>query len=203
MIRINGVDRESQVHVQSEIEHGMYHMTANKKLFEPQRSSDFEFYVTDLSGIAKVGDNRTYGDDVQEMLRLAVVSCPIPHFSIEPLVERRGNSVQKFAGLPTFPEGQLTVRDWIGVDTKSMLMSWQHCAYDVYTDKVGTLSDYKKDCYLVEYTPDRQKVRQWILYGCWVSEISEDPFNHETSTARSITATIHYDKAVMDVRDID
>ena len=198
MIRINGVDRESTLHEPANMEHGMYHMTANKHLYEPQRSTDFEFVITDMNGMGKVSTDQVYGDDAQEILRLAVVRCPIPHFTINALTERRGNSVQKFAGVPEFGEGELTVRDWIGADTKSILMSWQNSAYDVVTDKVGLLDDYKKDCYLVEYTPDRQKVRQWIIYGCWVNAISEDPYDHENSAARVITATIQYDKAVID-----
>ena len=200
-IRINGVDRPSQTHVHSTTNFGMYHMHDNRNIYEPQRSTDFEFVVTDIDGIEKLNGIGTHDND-QEMIRLAVVDCPVPHFSINALEERRGNSVQKFAGEVSFSSGTLTIRDWIGAETKAILMAWQNEAYDVATDKVGLMSGYKKDCYLIEYTPDKQKVRQWIMYGCWISDIQEDDFSHDSSNNRSVRCTIQYDKAIVDNSDL-
>lgn len=202
-IRINGTDRESQLHVQSSTQYGLYHVNDNTKYYESQRSTDFEFIVdsADMENLVSITTNEVI-PNAQEILRLAVVSCPIPHFSIEPLTQRRGNSVTKFAGTPSFDAGSLTVRDWIGVDTKGILMAWQHLAYDVNTDKVGILSDYKKNATLIEYSPDKQVVRSWTLYGCWVSAISEQSYSHaESQNDRTIEATIQYDKAVLNEAD--
>lgn len=200
-IRINGIDKESTVHIESSMNHGMYHMTANNHMYQPQLSTQFEFVVTNLDGLM----NLTTGEplaNAQEELRLAVVRTNIPHFSQTPIVERRANSVQKFAGTPEFDEGEITVRDWIGVDTKNILMSWQNQSYDVVTDKVGLVSDYQRDCWLIEYTPDWQEVRKWILQGCWISKISEDPYDHgKAAEERQIVATIQYNKARLDRPD--
>ena len=198
-IRINGTDRESQLHIPASMEHGMYHVNDNTKYYEPQRSTDFEFIVdgADIENLVSITTGeRIY--NAQEILRMAVIKCPIPHFKIQELTQRRGNSVTKFAGTPEFNGGNITVRDWIGVDTKGILMAWQHLAYDVNTDKTGILSDYKKNCTLIEYSPDKQVVRQWKMYGCWVSNIEEPDYDHEGSQQdRQITATIAYDKAVL------
>lgn len=201
MIRINGTDRASRTHEKENYNFGMYHVASNQKLYEPQRSTDFEFVVTNLDGITKVGpDGSVTIPNAQEIVRFAVAQASVPHFDIEALVDQRGNSRLKYAGTPTFQDGSLVLYDWIGSDTNGILMSWQHMAYDVYTDKVGLLEDYKKDCYLIEYSPDRQIVRQWIMYGCWVSGISEEPFSHsENQTSRKLTATIQYDLAKLDV----
>lgn len=202
-IRINGVDRESQTHEYSSTNHGMYHMQANPNLYEPQRSTDFEFVVTDLDGLTNISTGNSF-ENAQEVLRLSVITSPVPHFTINVLRQRRGNSVQTFAGTPEFQDGTIEVYDWIGSDSKSILEAWQHQAYDVNTDKVGLLADYKKQAYLIEYTPDKQKVRQWVLYGCWVSSISEQPYDHsEMQSDRRITATITFDKAIPDQTDLN
>jgi len=200
-IKINGKTYESTVHEESRMNHGMYHMTANNHIYQPQLSTQFEFIVTNLDGLTHLSTGEVIPNS-QEMLRLAVVECDVPHFSQQPIIERRANSVQKFAGTPEFNEGRITVRDWIGADTKSILMSWQNQSYDVKTDKVGLVSDYQRDCWLVEYTPDWQEVRKWILYGCWISAITEQSYNHgERSDQRVITATIQYNRAVLDIPD--
>ena len=63
------------------------------------------------------------------------------------------------------------------------------------------MSVYKKDATLVEYTPDLRIVRYWDLKGCWVHEISEDPFDMESGEARVITAGIAFDRAEMHLPD--
>lgn len=201
-IRINGVDRASQLHDPSSFIHDTYHMGANTNLYEPQRISDFEFVVTDLENLVALGTN-TVIPNAQELLRLAVISCPIPHFTQDVINIRRGNGTLKFAGVPTFDAGTVVIQDWIGANTKEICMAWQHLSYDVITQKVGLASDYKKDCYLVEYTPDKQKVRQWKLYGCWISGLSEGTYSHSEGGANNVTMTIQYDSAQLDTTDVN
>jgi hypothetical protein len=137
------------------------------------------------------------GADVQELIKLNVLTFDVPHFELETLQYKRGNEVVKFAGTPTFNSGSLKVDDVVGVDTKSVLMAWQALAYNVHTRKGGRMADYKRNCTLIEYTQDYAQVRQWRLYGCWVKSLSEDAFDRENDGKRAITATIEYDRAVM------
>ena len=57
------------------------------------------------------------------------------------------------------------------------------------------------DCYHGSYTPDYKLVRTWKMVGCWVSDISEGDFNMESNGKKTITATIQYDKAFMEMPD--
>lgn len=200
-IRINGIDNESQTTTPSTFIQGTYHMASNSNLYEPQRTTDFEFVVTDLDNLVTL-DGRTI-PNAQELLRLAVVSCPIPHFTQDALATRRGNGVLKFAGVPTFADGTVVVRDWIGADTKAIVMAWQNLSYNVETQKVGLASDYKKSAYLIEYSPDLQKVRQWKLEGCWISGLQEGTYSKEDSSLNQITISIQYDSARLDTTDVD
>ena len=177
----------------------LYHITnGNYPSYEPARSTDFELYVYGLSDL--LGMDET---EAQEVIRIAVAKAPIPHFTIQPLEQRRGNTVQKFAGTPSFEAGTMELYDWIGVNTKSILMKWQEKASNLRTGKTGVLSEYKKRATLCEYSPDGQKIRSWTMYGCWISAISEEPFDHgNQQSERRITATLQYDLALPDEDDI-
>ena len=184
---------------------GTYHLAANPNMFEVQRDNNFEFIVTDIDGIVRAGMIGNEAEAIrviknaQEVISLSVVRTSVPHFSQGTISVRRGNSTLKYAGTPTFDAGTLEVNDFIGADTKSVLMAWQNLSYNVKTEKVGLASQYKKDCYLIEYSPDGQVVRQWRLHGCWISRLQEGDYNSESNNKKSITATIEYDRAEPDV----
>lgn len=184
---------------------GAYHLSNNPTVYEPARTNNFRFVVTGLDNLRRVGTDETDSDAViqnaQELLEFSVVSATLPLFTQSPIEIRRGNSVMKAAGLPTFTDGSLVINDYIGADGKSILMAWQNLSYNVDTQMVGLMSDYKKNCWLIEYSPDYKIVRQWILYGCWVSGLSQDAFNMEDGDKRTITATIAYDYAKMQLND--
>ena len=186
---------------------GTYHLANNTQLYEPQRSNTFEFVVADLDGIAMVGatNPNSVFRNAQEIIRCSVVVAPVPHFTQSTVEVKRGNTTMKFAGTPTFDAGQITLNDFIGANTKEILMAWQNLSYNVKTEKVSALArtNYKKDCYLIEYAPDFVKVRQWVLHGCWISGISEDDYNSESSDKKTIQATIQYDWAELDTTGLD
>lgn len=205
-IRINGVDVASTINTQSANPQGAYVLADNPNLYEVQRENTFDFIVTDIDNILRAGATGTETNariaNAQEILRISVVSAPIPHFSQTPIEVRRGNSLIKVAGVPSFSAGTIVLNDFIGADTKSVLMAWQNLSYNVITEKVGLMSDYKKDCYLVEMTPDNQVVRRWRLHGCWISGLQEGDNNKENDGKHQITATVEYDRAEIDTSEL-
>ena len=187
---------------------GTYHLADNPQLFEIQRQNNFEFIVTDIDGIIRAGALGTESNskikNAQEMLRLSVTKAFVPHFTQEVINIKRGNSTLKYAGVPSFSEGSLDFHDFIGADVKSILQAWQNLSYNVRTEKVGSLdvTNYKKDCYLIEYTPDYRKVRTWRLYGCWISALSEDDYTADSGEKHMIHCTIQYDRAEIDLTEV-
>lgn len=183
------------------------HISANLAAHEAARTGFFSLIVDDIDNIVKAsfsGDPKsaTANDKItraQETLKLHVVSAPVPHFNLEVLKYKRGNDTVTFAGTPDYQSGTIKVDDVVGLDTKSILMAWQALAYNVYTRKGGRMKDYKKNATLIEYTQDFEQIRSWTLYGCWVSEVSEDEFNKESDGKRQITAKIEYDRAEMNL----
>jgi hypothetical protein len=183
------------------------HISTNLANYEAARTGFFSLIVDDIDNIVSAafsGDPRdaAASDKIaraQETLKLNVIKAPVPHFSLEALAYKRGNDTVKFAGVPTFDSGDITVDDVVGMDTKSILMAWQALAYNVYTRKGGRMKDYKKNCTLIEYTQDFEQVRSWTLYGCWISKITEGEFDKENDGKRQISATIEYDRAEMNL----
>lgn len=177
---------------------GIKYLAVNPKHYEIQRSNNFMFYV-DLAGVeVKNSDYATkYGTSV---IQVACSKAFVPHFKQDVITIKRGNNAIKFAGAASFDSGSIDVRDYIGSGAKDLLMAWQRLSYDVSTEKVGLTTDYKKDAFLLEYTPDYQLVRSWQLHGCWISAISEGEYSHESNDARAIQITIEYDWAEVDAQ---
>ena len=181
---------------------GAYHLAENPYLYEPQRSNNFELHVPGLANILRPGmlaaDTDATIPNADEIFKFAVVSTNIPHFSQQPIHVQRGNTEFKAAGRIVFGENQVVVNSLIGVNSKEILMAWQRLSGDPEKETVGLMSEYKKDAYLIEYDPSYNKVRQWIVKGCWVSAISETGYNNENNEKMVLTATIQYDKAYID-----
>lgn len=189
------------------------HISGNLANYEAGRSGFFVFEVPNtgaddplvkatFKGNGQPQDSDMYANDIwRENLRLNVVKTKVPHFSLETLSYQRGNEIVKFAGVPTWDEGEIVVDDVVGLDTKGILEAWKNKAYNVNTRKGGRMVDYKRDCILTECTQDYLPIRSWTLYGCWISALNEDNFDRESDGKRQITATIQYDRAVMNDPD--
>ena len=133
----------------------------------------------------------------QEYLKLNITKAKAPHFSVEVLEYKRGNEKVKFAGVPTFEEGSITVDDIIGIDTKSIIQAWLELTYNLDNRTGGRMYEYKMDCDLIEYTQDYRPIRNWTLYGCFISGYSEDDFDKTSDGKRAMSITMQYDRAVM------
>lgn len=192
-IKINGTNYDSTIDQTYEdagqVYTGAQHLASNPELYQPQGTNHFYFYV-DFDNDSKI----TSGDE--ESLRLSVRSSSVPHFTQGVIETPVGNETLKFAGKRVFDNGSIEVYDWIGANTKQILMNWQSKSFNQKTGKVGLASDYKKTAYLVETTPDGQQVRAFKMYGCWISGLSEEAHNYDGGNdMRAITATITYDYA--------
>ena len=201
-INLQNVDRPSTLHEAGD-KLGTYYLTDNPKYYEIQRSNNFVFYVSGLSKAFNIANNKYAQDNADDVIKISVNKTTVPHFTQSAIQVKRGNNTMKFAGVPEFGSGSIDLNDYIGAGTKDVLLAWQNKSYDVRTEKVGLASDYKKDAYLLEYTPDYQLVRTWKLMGCWISGLSEGEYSHDSAEKHTISATIEYDKAWIDISDVE
>ena len=186
-----------------------YHLsTGIERTWQPAKKNFFEFVVEDLGDLLKPGveaelaEDSDYITNGQEVIRLTVHETSVPHFELATLSIRKGNSVVKYAGVPTFNEGTLVCTDMIGAQSKAVLEAWQNLAYNVVTDKGGRAVNYKHNATLIEYTADHVRVRSWKLIGCWISNITEENYNQETDDIQRVTCTIQYDRAIPETENV-
>ena len=179
---------------------GAYHFSANKAVYEIQRGNNFEFIIDSrLNNVVAYGMETKTFPNAQEYIRMSVSSASVPHFQQNPIEVRRGNTAIKYAGTLSWSSGQLTCYDFIGAETKDILMAWQAKSGNPLYQTVGQQAEYKVDATLVEYTPDySERVRVWKLDGCWISNITEPEFSQDANGARQIQVTIEYDRAYVD-----
>ena len=177
---------------------GTYHLADHPNLYEIQRTNNFEFIIDadKINSLTKLGSNTSFGtgeDSPADIIRISVESFPIPYFHQRAITIRRGNNQLKYAGIPEFDNASLVLKDFIGVETADILVAWQARSYNVLTEKVGLVEDYKMNCTVIEYSPDYQVVRAWDLKGCWISNLRQDDMSNENNNAVKITATIEFD----------
>ena len=210
---------------------GTYHISSDIQNYETARSNHFALIVEDLDDLlypqfSYTGDNaanqyvtgsKYNKKSAQEVLKLSINKAFVPHFDLGTITIQRGNSSVKFADTPTWQSGTLEFQDFVGLETKAVLMAWRALAYDVNTDTQGRAGDwvevtdtgeeivhkgYKHDCTLVEYTPDNHVIRYWKLIGCWIKGISESNFEvSQSGGGRQLTVTFEYDRAEMYMND--
>ena len=182
------------------------HISSNLNNYEAARTGFFTLVVDDLTNLLKVnytGEKEAanadtdYITNAESSLRLNVVKFPVPHFSVSTMEYRRGNDIVKFAGIPSWEDGTIVVDDVVGLDTKSILVSWLYLAYNPHTRKGGRMKDYKKHATLCEYTQDYELIRTWEIDGLFITKLQEDDFDRENDEVRQLTVSISYDRAMM------
>ncbi len=183
------------------------HISTNLSNYESARTG---FFVLEIHGLNNLlspnytGDpaNASEADYIKgaaDTLRLNVIKCPVPHFSVETLTYRRGNDVVHFAGVPTWDGGQIVVDDIVGLDTKSILTAWLYKTYNPHTRKGGRMTEYKHTATLYEYTQDYEQIRSWTIEGMFITKLSEGDFDKENDGKRQITADFVFDRAIMEL----
>lgn len=158
----------------------------DKYKWEPQRTNHFEVIINGLP----------------QELTLAVSMFSLPNITNDPIEVAHQNSRHKYAGQANFAGAEsLEVIDYIGLDVEDIVDSWRTQVYNAETDKMGLAADYKRDAYVVEYSPDYEKLRTWKIVGAWPSGVAfGDTLSMEGSEVKKVTLTIAYDRAYR-VRD--
>ena len=65
------------------------------------------------------------------------------------------------------------------------------------------MADYKKTATLCEYTQDYELIRTWTLEGVFITEVSDDEFNREQDGKRQLKVEFSYDRAIMDLPEVE
>ena len=156
---------------------------SSMKKYEVQRTNNFRVVIN-------MGD---HGES--EAIELALDSISLPTVSTNPIELSYGNSNVKVAGNATFDDVSVTVKDFIEVDVENILWKWRKSVYDPETDKVGWVSQYKKDGTIYQYGPDGTAIRSWVIVGCWPTNLDLGELSYDASDKKSISMALSIDRA--------
>ena len=134
---------------------GTYHISSDLQNYESARSNFFALLVEDLDDLlypefSNTGENadneyvarRGLKRSGQEVIKLSVNKMFVPHFTLGVIEVKRGTSVVKFTDTPSWDSGTIELQDFVGLETKNVLMAWQALAYDVVSDTQGRAADW-------------------------------------------------------------
>ena len=180
--------------------------------YNPQRKNNFTLIVNGLGNdLLRVGTvdstqgSITDADKIvngQEQLILALKSSDTPVLTQSPIEIGRMNSTIKFAGKPSFNTLNMEFYDYIGSEVKDTLYAWQNLQYNYRYDYVGGSSSYKKDCQLLQLTPDGTLVRYWDIKGAWLQSVTPGSYSMDDGdTAQTVSAELVYDWAQLHLPD--
>ena len=177
---------------------------------EPQRVNNILLHFT-LPNSISLPNGTTNAS-----LDLSVESFPIPGSSISPFEVSRLNETRKFAGRPSFAPMQVVYKDFVNFNVAGLLAAWRDLAYNPANGQVGWAATsapvtggiaidaggYKCQGYVILYPPDGTQtasgdVRQWNLYGCWLSDFEPGQANQSEQGQVFVSCTIQIDKAVL------
>ena len=107
-----------------------YHLADDPALYEPSRNHAFQFVLNSklntllAAGVFKeAATEDDYFNNVAEVIKISVSEASVPHFDLEVVSIKRGNSTVKYAGAPSWGEGSLKLDDFVGARTKDILMA--------------------------------------------------------------------------------
>ena len=183
------------------------HMIGDRA-FEPQRLSQsyIQFDLSDLvdiygNSLSALTSTNLGSYNPTTLLRLALTSHGMPNQSSELISIRKGNEVIKFAGGVNFDDIDIAVTDWIGADMENLISAWDALRYNPVTGKVNPQSKYKKTGHIVQYSPDGEIVRSWVLKGAWIDSVKYGDYDRSAASGtREISFVLHVDKAYPEYR---
>jgi len=156
-------------------------------LYEPQRSNNWLFTVTDTIAGADILSG--------EGLHVALETANLPTLTIEEIELNFLNSKRFVAGKATYETIPLTIKDMVDVGIANAFKVWSEMVYNPETDQIGLAKDYKKNCEITLFAPDGSAERSWLLVGCWIQSANWGTLDMSSSEPVKIELTLRYDKA--------
>ena len=174
---------------------GAYHMI-DRNEWEPQRTNNFEIQFPGLGNLTSIDQGIALPGNATDLLTLSVKSVSYPSTQINKLQVFYGNNSINYAGKPSYGDVEIVVNDFIGIQTERIIMAWSKKVYDPKNETIGWASDYKRDGYLMEYSPDGTVVRRTQLRGCFPGTVSPGGFDNTGNDIREISVTFYCDVAI-------
>jgi len=148
------------------------------KAFEPKMANRFIMYVDGLPTYVIKGVNRPTLSQEAKVLN---------HINVQRYV--KGRSVW---GVVT-----MTLFDPIVPSAAQSVMEWVRLHHESVTGRDGYADFYKKDLTINVLGPVGDKVEEWILKGCQITEANFGEMNFDTDEPVNISMTVQPDYCIL------
>lgn len=148
------------------------------KSFEPKMANRFILHVDGMPSYVVKGVTR-------------------PTISQEPKVLNHINTQRFVKGRSVWGPISLTLFDPIVPSAAQSVMEWIRLHHESVTGRDGYADFYKKDLTVHVLGPVGDKVEEWILKGCMISEANFGEMNYDTDEVLNFTMTIQPDYCIL------
>ena len=90
---------------------------------------------------------------------------------------------------------EVTVNDFIEPDVEKILWEWRLKVYNPSTGKVGWAVNYKKQARVIQYGPNGEVQRGWILDGVWPTTLNLGELDYSSGDKKQVSMTLSVDTA--------
>ena len=148
------------------------------KAFEPKMANRFILYADGLPSYVVKGVSRpTISQEAKQLNHI---------------------NVQRFVkGRSTWGSIQMTLFDPIVPSAAQSVMEWVRLHHESVTGRDGYADFYKKDLTINVLGPVGDKVEEWILKGCMVTEASFGDLAFDTDDPTEVTVTVQPDLCIL------
>jgi hypothetical protein len=148
------------------------------KSFEPKMQNRFILYIDGVATYTVKGATR-------------------PTFTQDPKVLNHINVQRNVKGRSVWGPVTLTLHDPIVPSGAQAVMEWVRLHHESVTGRDGYADFYKKDVVLNVLGPVGDKVEEWIMKGCMITESNFGELNWDTDDPLSISLTIQPDYCIL------
>lgn len=148
------------------------------KAFEPKMQNRFIMYMDGLPAYVIKGMQRP---------RLTQEARALNHINVQTYVK----------GRTVWGAVQMTLHDPIVPSAAQSVMEWVRLHHESVTGRDGYADFYKKDLRFNVLGPVGDKVEEWILKGCQITEANFGDMNWDEDQPMNITLTIQPDYCIL------
>jgi len=182
--------------LQIPLDAGFLGSNAGNKTFEVQRQNNGIILLNNLNAKLQAGGFDAVQDS-ESIFALSVDTFAAPKMSNNVIEVPWQNMRIKVAGAMVFDDVDITLKDFIDIDTSKMLAQWRLLVSNAANGAIGLAHQYKIDNVLmVMFGPDGSFNRYYQLDGVWLSRLDCGEIDMSADDYLRMTATLSCDRVI-------
>lgn len=162
---------------------------AHDSAYEIQRQNHWEVDI-DLEALG-------LDADLASKIRMTCQNISVPNYKVDATPVKHANDTVWIATNPTFNNSfTINVYDTVSYDMQEALMKWYSRVYNPQTKLMGLVKNYKTTASLFMYSPDCSVIREWRLYGMFITGFKVDDLSYDQGGLVKCSCEFSVDNAI-------